>query len=146
MMIYKLLNNRKYDQTIDHGRGAIGFSGVTIQGKIVVIEKPTVPFEKSHQLVRFCRFLWHWRAERPIRGTFGNFDAKSARTQSSSAVFSRHQPRQPNAYVCTRIAPFPWAVGSTAIQRIVKVSYDRLGKIIGMLRFHWPSTYTAETG
>eukprot|EP01031_Cornospumella_fuschlensis_P032150 gene32150-38889_t len=76
----------------------------------------------------------------------GNFYAQneikkaiSAPPISISRFFSDRKDAE--AYFCTKIAPFPWVVGSSAIRGNVEASYTRLGKKMDVLQFHWPPTW-----
>lgn len=60
------------------------------------------------------------------------------RSESLLGEFSARNPR-PVSF-CTKIAPFPWIIGKSAVTRRIEKSCGRLRRSIDLLQLHWPPT------
>jgi pyridoxine 4-dehydrogenase len=43
-----------------------------------------------------------------------------------------------NVYFCTKLAPYPWRIGSSSMMKAANQSITRLGRPIDILQLHWP--------
>lgn len=62
------------------------------------------------------------------------------RSESLLGEFLKQIPNrsQKNIYICTKLAPYPWRIGSQSMVNAASDSSNRLCRDIDMIQLHWP--------
>lgn len=62
------------------------------------------------------------------------------RSESLLGEFLKQVPSksQKNVFICTKLAPYPWRIGSNSMVKAAAQSADRLCRDIDMVQLHWP--------
>ncbi len=63
------------------------------------------------------------------------------RSEELLGQFSNSSKMSKPAYICTKLAPFPWVVGKQAMLRKLLASEQRLCRSIDMVQLYWPPTW-----